>query len=55
MVGMDEGGCGWFMSSKWFDVLVNEEENFIGGERVGSRWVYILNIFLIPMSMLQIK
>lgn len=22
---MDEGGCGWFMSRRWFDVPVYEE------------------------------
>ena len=39
MVVMDERVGGWFLSWKWFDVLVNEEEDFrgkvcMGGERV---------------------
>lgn len=33
---MDEGGGEWFTFWKWFDVSINEEENFRG--KVLYRW-----------------
>ena len=33
---MDEEGGGWSASLKWFDVSINEEENFHG--KVLYRW-----------------
>ena len=33
---MDEGRGGWFVSWKWIDVSINEEENF--RDKVLYRW-----------------